>query len=186
MCNRPRAASGCIIRVYVDGVRKCYTESNGDCTGAAPISLPGCIQQGMFWQTPAASPDSAQIYGEVTHYVNVPDQMVVFAVRIPTVRTRWYGRYGDNVSLNGLWRGVALGGGTLSTNVMSGCYTASYKNGYSQPIPAWPTLPGVPDASLFGFDRICFGSSDTYPVPMRMVSHDTNPPHVRIDFAITC
>jgi hypothetical protein len=167
------------ITVYVDGVRKCYTESNGNCTGA-PLNLtPGLHTATYVWAT-CNNPASCPHYGEVTHYVNVPEQTDRFDVRIPTIRTRWYGAYGDNVSLNGLSRGVALGGGTLSTNVMSGCYTASYKNGYSTYIPPWPTLPGVPDASLFGFKRVCFGSSDTYPTPAPDSSTDTNPPHVRI------
>ena len=145
---------------------------------ATPNLTAGLHTALYVWAT-CNNPDSCSHYGEVTHYVNVPDQLARFDVRIPTIRTRSYGQYGDNISLNGLWRGVALGG-TLSTNVMSGCYTASYMNGYSQPIPASPTLPGVPNASLFGFDRICFGSSDTYPAPYADSLADTNPPHVRI------
>lgn len=166
------------ITVYVDNVKKCYTESHGNCT-ATPQLTPGLHKVTYVWAS-CNNPDKCPNYGEETRYINVPDQPGTYYVRIPTVRVRWYTEYGVNVSLNDVWRGVALGGGTLSTNVMGGCYTASYKKGYSQPIPSWPApLPGVPDETLKGFDRLCFGSNDTYPVPVPAGS-DTNPPHVRI------
>ena len=78
--------------------------------------------------------------GEVTHYVNVPNQAAIYYVRIPTVWVRRYTEYGVGISLDGQWRVWALGGGTGTTNVMSGCYTASYYKPYPGPAPAWPPL----------------------------------------------
>lgn len=153
------------ITVYVDGVKKCYTESNGNCT-ATPNLTPGLHEVTYVFancNNPTACP--TKIYGEVTHYVLVPDQAYTYYVRIPTAQVRWQTEYGVGISLNGVYRVWALGGGTGTTNVMSGCYTASYYKPYPGPAPAWPTVPGVPDASLKGFDGLCVGSSDTYPAP---------------------
>lgn len=75
------------ITVYVDGVKKCYTESNGACT-ATPNLTAGLHTALYVWAT-CNNPDSCSHYGEVTHYVNVPDQLARFDVRIPTIRTRW-------------------------------------------------------------------------------------------------
>lgn len=183
--NGPNRVS--YITVYVDGVKKCYTESNGACTSSsltqapwpytAPIPglTPGLHTARYVWAT-CNNPEAAgcRRYGEVTHYVNVPDQIDRFDVRIPTVKTRWHGVMYDNVMLNGIDAGTAQGGGVLLKNVMSGCYTASYKYGWPTPSTAWPTLPGSPDPSLWGFDRLCFGSSDTY-IP------DANGVHVKIE-----
>ena len=173
------------ISVYVDGGvginhnPNCYTESHGNCT-ATPKLAPGLHEVTYVWAN-CNNPKKCPNYGEVTRYINVPDQANTYYVRIPTLRVRWYTEYGINISLDGIWLGVALGGGTLTKNVMSGCYTASYKIGYSQPIPPWPTtIPGVPDGSLKGFERYCFGSDDTYPDPVPDNGSDTNPPHVRI------
>jgi hypothetical protein len=152
------------ITVFVDGVKKCYTESHGNCT-STPLLTPGLHKAEYVWATcnnPASCPSW---YGVTTHYVLVPAQLTTFIVRIPTAKVKWNTKYGVNISLNAQWLGVALGGGTLTKNVMAGCYTASYKMGYSQPIPPWPVTPGVPDGSLKGFDGVCIGAHTTYPVP---------------------
>jgi hypothetical protein len=166
------------ITVYVDSVKKCYTESNGACT--ATLNLTEGLHEARYVWASCNNPDSCPHYGEVTHYVNVPNQEARFDVRIPTVGVRWYTEYGVGISLNGQWRVWALGGGTGTTNVMSGCYTASYYKPYPGPAPAWPVNTQIPDVSLHGFDRVCFGSSDTYPTPTPDDGSDTNPPHVRI------
>jgi len=169
------------ITVYVDGVKKGYTESNGNLT-ATPVLLPGIHKVEYVWAS-CNNPDSCLHYGRLTSYLMIPDQPTTFIVRIPTVRVRFVTKYGVNVSFNDLWKGVALGGGTLTTNVMAGCYTVSYKMGYSLPIPPWPTMPpypGIPDSSLKGFYQLCFGSSDKYPVPVP-VGTDMNPPHVIVN-----
>jgi hypothetical protein len=165
------------ITVYVDNVKKCYTESNGNCT-ATPNLAPGLHEVTYVWAT-CNNPDSCAHFGEVIHYVLVPDQATTFYVRIPTVRVRWYTEYGVGISLNGQWRVWALGGGTGTTNVMSGCYTASYYKPYPGPAPAWPAIGAVPDPSLKGFDGVCVGSNDTYPEPEPDNGTDTTPPHVR-------
>jgi hypothetical protein len=167
------------ITLYVDGVKKCYTESNGDCTGADLSLAPGLHEAKYVWAN-CNNPAVCDIYGVVIHYVNVPDQVTRFTVRIPTARVRWYTEYGVGVSLNGVFRVWALGGGTGSTNVMSGCYTASYYKPYPGPAPAWPALGQIPDEDLYGFDGVCVGSSDTYPTPVPDNGTETNPPHVRI------
>jgi hypothetical protein len=173
------------ISYYVDGVLKGYIESQGVGT-SKPLVTPGLHQVRFVWAK-CNNPNTCAHFGEVTQYVNVPDTPgAEFVVQIPTVRVRWYTKYGVNISLNGgftadaLWLGVALGGGTYTGNVMAGCYTASYHMGYSQPIPAWPSIPGVPDDTLKGFDRFCVGSFGTYPTPTGDSDTDTNPPHVRI------
>ncbi len=175
------------ITVYVDGVKRCYTESHGNCTAVLQLS-PQLHRVDYVWAG-CNNPDACvnKIYGKETHFVLVPNQTQTFYVRIPTLRVRWYTKYGVNVSLNGgytsdaVWAGVALGGGILTRNVMAGCYTMSYKMGYSQPIPSWPSpLPGTPDPSLKGFDRVCFGDHKTYPTPTPDGAGDNNPPHVRI------
>jgi hypothetical protein len=125
----------------------------------------------------------------VIQYVNVPDQTADFVVQIPTVRVRWYtpggsGRNGTAISLNGVFKGYSLYS-SLTTNVMAGCYTASYFSPYAAPIPPWPTIPGTPDAALKGFDRVCFGDSTTYPAPTGDNLGDTSPPHVRITVPAT-
>ena len=172
------------ISFYVDGVLKGYIESAGVGT-AKPLVTPGLHQVRFVWAK-CNNPNSCAHFGEVTQYVNVPDTPGVdFVVQIPTVRVRWYTKYGVNISLNGGFTadaqvlGVALGGGILTTNVMAGCYTASYKMGYSQPIPPWPTIGAVPDESLKGFDRFCVGSFGTYPAPTPDTVSDSNPPNVR-------
>lgn len=176
--NGPHRVS--YITVYVDGVKKCYTESHGNCT-ATPTLTPGLhLVEYVFANCNNPASCSTGIYGRVVHYVDVPDQVETLYVRIPTVRVRWYTEYGVGVSLNGIWRSWALGGGTATTNIMSGCYTASYYKPYPGPAPAWPSpLPGVPDASLKGFDRICVGAHTTYGTPTADNPGDTYPPHVR-------
>lgn len=175
------------ITVYVNGVKRCYTESHGNCTAIVNLT-PQLHRVDYVWAN-CNNPEACTtgIYGKVTQFILVPSQTSTFYVRIPTLRVRWYTKYGVNVSLNGgwtadaVWAGVALGGGILTRNVMAGCYTMSYKIGYSQPIPAWPSpLPGTPDSSLKGFDRVCFGGHNTYPPPVADGTGDTNPPHVRI------
>ena len=161
------------ISVYVDGAIKCYTESHGNCT-ATPKLAPGLHEVSYVWAN-CNNPNSCPHYGEVTHYVLVPDQAVTYYVRIPTARVTWHTKYGVNISLDDVWLGVALGGGTLTKNVMSGCYTASYFKGYSVPIPPWPTMPpfpGDPDDALKGFDGFCVGSSDTYPTHVHIYLPD--------------
>ena len=167
------------ITVSVDGVKKCYTESAGNCT-ATPDLSPGLHEVTYVWAN-CNNPGSCPHYGEVTDYVLVPDQLEIYYVRIPTVRVRWYTEYGVGISLNGVNRVWALGGGKGTTNVMSGCYTASYYKPYPGPVPNWPDpLPDVPNEQLYGFDRICFGSSDKYPNPIPDSGTDTNAPHLRI------
>jgi hypothetical protein len=115
------------------------------------------------------NPNSCPWYGEVTTYVNVPDQATDFVVVIPTAQVKWIIKPETNISLNGVWVGVAFYQG-LTRNLLAGCYTASYRNGYSAPIPAWPVIPGVPDPVLKGFDRFCVGSSGTYPTGLPKVT----------------
>lgn len=176
IANGPHRVS--YISVYVDGVKRCYTESHGNCT-ATPQLAPGLHKVDYAFAT-CNNADVCARYSTVTHYVLVPDQVATFIVRIPTVRVRWYTEYGVGVSLNGQWRVWALGGGTGTTNVMSGCYTASYFKPYPGPAPAWPPTPGAPDPALKGFDQVCFGAQSTYPTPVGDNAGDTNPPHVRI------
>lgn len=178
VANGPHRVS--YITVYVDGARKCYTESHGNCTSVPDVTQGLHEARYVFaaCNNPVACPD--KIYGQVTHYVNVPNQTNQFVVRIPTVRVRWYTEYGVGITLNDEWRVWALGGGTGTTNLMSGCYTASYYKPYPGPAPAWPPTTQIPDLNLHGFDQVCFGSSDTYPTPTADSGSDTNPPHVRI------
>ena len=172
------------ITVYVDGVKKCYTESDGNCTATPDLSS-GLHRVDYVWAN-CNNPDSCPHYGEVTRYINVPEQAATYVVRIPTARVRWYTpggyqRNGTSVSLNSVHRVYSLyAAGT--TNVMSGCYTVSYFSPYATPIPDWPdTLPDIPDEDLKGFERYCFGSQDTYPAPVPDDGNDANPPHVRIN-----
>jgi hypothetical protein len=153
------------VSVYVDGSLKCYTESHGNCTGASEVLTAGLHEVKYVWAN-CNNPNLCPHYGEVTHYVLVPDQVPTFYVRIPTVRARWATENTVGVSLNGVFRAWALSAGLATTNIMSGCYTASYYKPFPGPAPDWPAvLPGTPDSSLKGFDRICVGAADTYPVP---------------------
>jgi hypothetical protein len=154
------------ITVYVDGVKKCYTESNGNCTATLQLT-PGLHTATYVWAT-CNNPASCPHYGEVTHYVNIPDQDTpTYAVRIPTAKVQFNASYGTGIGLNQVFRGWALGGGKYVANHMSGCYTTDYR-GYYPNYPAWPTLPAAPEAidpGFQGFSQVCIGSSDTYPAP---------------------
>jgi hypothetical protein len=172
------------ISVYVDGVRQCYTGSDGDCTIILDLTA-GLHKTDYVWAT-CNDPSLCASYGMATHYVFVPDQTAVHVVRIPTVRVRWYTEANVTVSLNGLLR---AGPATQETgtaqfmataNVMSGCYTTSY---FKLPgtVPPWPaTIPGSADPALKGFDPLCLGSNDTYPLPAPDNANDTDPPEVRV------
>jgi len=62
------------ITVYVDNVKQCYTDSNGDCTGADLGVTPGLHRVDYVWAT-CTDPDTpCPRYGQVTRYINVPDQ----------------------------------------------------------------------------------------------------------------
>jgi hypothetical protein len=164
------------ITVFVDGVKKCYTESNGNCT-ATPQLAPGLHTARFVWAT-CNNPDSCPHYGEVTQIVDIPDQTGTYAVRIPTVRVQFDAPYGTGIGLNQQRRGWALGGNKYVANHMSGCYTTDYHEFYSETYPAWPSLPAAPDAidttppsNFVGFGRLCIGSSDTYSAATSTAPH---------------
>ena len=179
------------ILVYVSGVKQCHTLIGatflGNCNKSVNLD-PGLHQVDYVWatcNTGLSCPSSATtgVFGQVTHYVLVPDQVETYYVRIPTVRVRWYEPPTVRVSLNGVVAGFVFHTvNKFSRNILSGCYTASY---YKPPsgsvvVPPWPAIPGVPDGALYGFDGVCVGSGDTYPTPVPDSETDMSPPHVRI------
>lgn len=172
------------VAVYVDGALQCTTGADGDCS-TVPNVTAGLHKADYIWAT-CNSPSLCPAYGMTTIYVLVPDQPTVFAVRIPSVRVRWYTEANVRVSLNSQ---LAAGPATQETgateymataNVLSGCYTASYFKP-AGPIPDWPSsIPGTPDPALQGFDLLCFGSDEIYPPPVPDNGNDLNPPEVRV------
>jgi hypothetical protein len=187
--NRSRVEN---ISVYVDGSKRCYTmgggnQGAGNCSSKPNLSA-GLHEVTYVWAA-CNNPDSCPILGRATHFVNVPEQIGEFVVRIPTVRVRWYNLPdGTRVNINGAKVYQALATvNKLSINMLAGCYTSSYfkRTSSEQPLdgPAWPPLlPNNPDPLLQGFDRFCVGSDNTYPVPAADNGNpnDTRPPHVRI------
>lgn len=149
------------ITVYVDGVKKGYTESHGNLT-ATPLLAPGIHEVEYVWAN-CNNPDKCQVYSRSTSYIMIPDQTTTFTVRIPTVLVRFAAdRQNINVNFNDVWLGVVLSYKSLYKAVMSGSYTVTYRYGYSKPYVSWPPIGQLPDYRLFGFTHLTFGSSDQY------------------------
>jgi hypothetical protein len=172
------------ITVYVDGVKKGYTESHGNLT-ATPLLAPGIHEVEYVWAN-CNNPDKCGVYGRTTSYILIPDQTNTYYVRIPTVLVRFAAdRQNINVALNDVWLGVVLSYRSLYKAVLSGSYTVTYRYGYSKPYVPWPDTPpypGIPDYRLFGFTHLTFGSSDQYTPITDDVGGDPNKdPHIVVN-----